>query len=160
MLCWWISNLFHWDRIFLIIFSQLQSTSKFILEIVIFMNELNFTFDFKALNFLFITFTLLLEHVCFKSESFPQILRSLQWSYLPIQLFFWPHAVWYISYQSLSHSWHTDLDYGSYRFSNVEIGLTAGVTGQQEMLTPPWHLIPPLIYSEVLVRPLSDLYFL
>jgi hypothetical protein len=28
------------------------------------------------------------------------------------------------------------------------------------MLTPPWHLIPPLIYSEVRVRPFSDLYFL
>jgi hypothetical protein len=42
----------------------------------------------------------------------------------------------------------------------VEIGLTAGVTGQQGMLTPPWHLIPPLIYSEVRVRPFSDLYFL
>jgi hypothetical protein len=32
---------------------------------------------------------------------------------------------------------HIDLDYGSYRLSNVEIGLTAGVTGQQGMLTPP-----------------------
>jgi hypothetical protein len=42
----------------------------------------------------------------------------------------------------------------------VEIGLTAGVTGQQGTLTPPWHLIPPLIYSEVRVRPFSDLYFL
>jgi hypothetical protein len=47
--------------------------------------------------------------------------------------------------------------YGRY---NVEIGLTAGVTGQQGMLTPPWHLIPSLIYSEVRVRPFSDLYFL
>jgi hypothetical protein len=78
----------------------------------------------------------------------------------PIQPFFGPHAVWYVSYQSLSRSWHTDLDYGWYRLSNVEIGLTAGVTGQQGMLTPPWHLIPPLIYSEVRVRPFSDLYFL
>jgi hypothetical protein len=88
------------------------------------------------------------------------MLWSLQWSYLPIQPFFGPHAVWYVSYQSLSRSWHTDLDYGWYRLSNVEIGLTAGVTGQQRMLTPPWHLIPPLIYSEVRVRPFSDLYFL
>jgi hypothetical protein len=40
--------------------------------------------------------------------------------------------------------------------SNVEIGLTAGVTGQQGMLTPPWHLTPPLIYSVVRVRPFSD----
>jgi hypothetical protein len=28
------------------------------------------------------------------------------------------------------------------------------------MLTPPWHLIPPLIYSEVCVRPFSNLYLL
>jgi hypothetical protein len=34
------------------------------------------------------------------------------------------------------------------------MGCTAG------MLTPTWHLIPPLIYSEVSVRPFSDLYFL
>jgi hypothetical protein len=61
---------------------------------------------------------------------------------------------------SLSCYWYTDLDYGSYRLSNVEIGLTAVVTGQQGIFTPPWHLIPPLIYSEVRVRPFSDLYFL
>jgi hypothetical protein len=61
---------------------------------------------------------------------------------------------------TLSRSWHTDLDYGWYRLLNVEIGLTAGVTGQQGMFTSPWHPIPPLIYSEVHVRPLSDLYFL
>jgi hypothetical protein len=50
-----------------------------------------------------------------------------------MQSFFGPHAVC-VSYQSLNHSWHTDLDYGSYRLSNVEIGLTAGVTGQQGCL--------------------------
>ena len=34
------------------------------------------------------------------------------------------------------------------------------MTGQQGMLTPQLHLIPPpLMYSEVHVRPLSDLYF-
>jgi hypothetical protein len=67
---------------------------------------------------------------------------------------------WYVSYQSLSRSWHTDLDYSSYHLFNVEIRLTAGVTGQQGTPTPPWHLIPPLIYSEVRVHPFSDLYFL
>jgi hypothetical protein len=34
------------------------------------------------------------------------------------------------------------------------------VTGQNGMLIPPWHLIPPLIYSAVRIRPFSDLYFL
>jgi hypothetical protein len=53
-----------------------------------------------------------------------------------------------------------DLDYGSYRLSNLEIRLTAGVTPQQGMLTPPWHPTPLLIYSEVRIRPFSDLYFL
>jgi hypothetical protein len=77
--------------------------------------------------------------------SFPQILWwSLQRSYLPMQPFVGAHAVWYISYQSISRSWHSDLDYGSYRLSNLEIGLTADVIDQQGMLTPPWHLIPPL----------------
>jgi hypothetical protein len=54
-----------------------------------------------------------------------------------------------------------DLDYGSYRLPNLEMGLTVDVTGQQGILTPPRHLILPLIYSEVRVRPVtfSDLYF-
>jgi hypothetical protein len=34
--------------------------------------------------------------------------------------------------------------------------LTAGVIDRQGMLTPPWHQIPPLIYSDVRVRPFSD----
>jgi hypothetical protein len=41
-----------------------------------------------------------------------------------------------------------------------DVGRAAGATGRQGMLTPPWHLILPLIYSEVRVRPFSDLYFL
>jgi hypothetical protein len=32
-----------------------------------------------------------------------------------------------------------------------EMWLTAGATSQQEMLTPPKHLIPPLVYPEVRV---------
>jgi hypothetical protein len=83
--------------------------------------------------------------------SFPQMLWSLQRSYLPIQPFFRPHAVWYVSYQSLSRSWHTDLNYGWYRLSNVEISFTAGVTGRQGMLTPPSHLIPFLVFPGVRV---------
>jgi hypothetical protein len=66
---------------------------------------------------------------------------------------------------------HTDFDCGLFRSPNLDTliltndfcvwnGLTAGTTGQQGMLTPPWHLIPPLIYSEVRVRPFSDWYFL
>jgi hypothetical protein len=69
---------------------------------------------------------------------------SLRLSYLPIQPFFQPHAVWYVSYQSLSCYWHINLDYGTYRLSNLEMLPTAGVTGQQGMLTPPWQLILPL----------------
>jgi hypothetical protein len=87
--------------------------------------------------------------------SFPQILWSLQRSYLPIQPFVGSHAVWYVSYQSLSPSWHTDLDYGSYRL----VGLTAGVTGQHGMVTPLWHLIPLMIFTEVRVRPFSWFFF-
>ena len=92
--------------------------------------------------------------------SFLQMLWSFQRSSLLIQPFLGPYVVWYVSYQSLSRSWHTDLDCGSYRSSNLQIGLMAGVTGQQGMLTPSWHLIPPLIYTDFRVRPFSDLYFL
>jgi hypothetical protein len=54
----------------------------------------------------------------------------------------------------VSHSWHIDLDYGSYRLSNVEKGLKVGVTGQHGMLTPPWHLIPHIqrsVYAHSLI---------
>jgi hypothetical protein len=80
------------------------------------------------------------------TDSFPQILRSLQRSSLPIQPSFTPNAVWCVSYQSLSRSWYTDLDYDSYRLPDLELGLTMGVTDQQGVLTPPRYLIPRLIY--------------
>jgi hypothetical protein len=60
--------------------------------------------------------------------------------------------LYWVSYQSLSHSCDRDLDYGSYRLPNLDIGLMVGVTGQQGMLTPSWHLKLPLIYSDVRVR--------
>ena len=41
-----------------------------------------------------------------------------------------------------------------------DMARTAGATGRKGMLTPLWHLIPPLIYSGVRVRPFSNLYFL
>ena len=40
-------------------------------------------------------------------------------------------------------------DYGLFRLPDQDYGLTAGVTGQQGMLTPPRHLIPPLVCPEV-----------
>jgi hypothetical protein len=36
----------------------------------------------------------------------------------------------------------------------LELGLTAGVTGRQGMFTPSSHLIPPLVYPEVRVCPI------
>jgi hypothetical protein len=40
-----------------------------------------------------------------------------------------------------------------------EMGLTASVAGRQGMLTPPWHLIPPLVYSDVRVCPILKFVF-
>jgi hypothetical protein len=88
--------------------------------------------------------------------SFPQIVWCLQRSYYFLcatccVICFIPIIKLFLT---------TDLDYGSYRLSNVEKELTVCVTVQQGVLTPPWHLIPSLIYSEARIRPLSDLYFL
>jgi hypothetical protein len=45
----------------------------------------------------------------------------------------------------LTHwAWH-----GSYRLPNLKIRLTAGLTDWKVMLTPPWHLIPPLVISGI-----------
>jgi hypothetical protein len=57
--------------------------------------------------------------------------------------------------QSLSRSWHTDLNYGPYHLRDLEMGLTADVAGWQGVLTPPRHLIPPLVYPKVRVCPHS-----
>jgi hypothetical protein len=74
---------------------------------------------------------------------------------------------------SVTWSWHTNSDRGLFRLHGLdipdvdfgytflpdtEIGLTAGVTGQQRMLTSPWHLILPLHLSGVHVAPHLILY--
>jgi hypothetical protein len=74
--------------------------------------------------------------------SFPQILLSLQQFSLPIQTSFGLNAIWRISYRSVSRSWHTDVDYGWHCLHDLEIGLTAGMTGRQGILTP--HRYPIL----------------
>ena len=63
----------------------------------------------------------------------------------------------------------TDFDYGMFRSVHLlwtlilttdikfEMGLTAGVTGQQRMLTPPRHLILPSHLLEVRVALHSNL---
>jgi hypothetical protein len=65
----------------------------------------------------------------------------------------------------------TDCDCGFFRLPNLdtpilttdfafEMGLTAGATSQQEMFTPPRHLIPPLVCPEVRVCPVLGFLFL
>jgi hypothetical protein len=41
-----------------------------------------------------------------------------------------------------------------------EMGLTAGVTGRKGMLTPPRHLMPPLVFPEVRVCPILSFVFM
>jgi hypothetical protein len=93
------------------------------------------------------------------ADSFPQILWWVQRFHLPIQHVCGQRALWYISYQSLSRSWHNDLDYGLYRLPDLEIRVTADVIGRQGMITPSRYLISPLIYSKVCVHSFSDLNF-
>jgi hypothetical protein len=47
--------------------------------------------------------------------------------------------------------YNTDFDCGFLHVPNLLSRHTAGVTGRQGMLTPPRHLIPPLVYLEVCV---------
>ena len=42
------------------------------------------------------------------------------------------------------------VEYGLLRLPDKYYGLMAGVTGQQRMLTPPRHLIPPLVFAQLL----------
>ena len=62
--------------------------------------------------------------------------------------------------QLLDRPRHTDSDHGLLRLPDQDLGLTAGVTGRQEMLTPPRHWIPPLVYPGVRVRPISQICIL
>jgi hypothetical protein len=66
--------------------------------------------------------------------------------------------VFYPLVKARGYKKHNSLD-KKYRVPNLEKWLTAGVIDRQGMLTFSWHLIPPLIYSEVRVRPFSELYF-
>jgi hypothetical protein len=72
-----------------------------------------------------------------------------------------PNAVWCVSYQLLSRSWHSGIEYGLFHLSDLKIRLgsrrmwfEAGVTRTQGIFTPPGHLISPLIYAEVCVCPI------
>jgi hypothetical protein len=65
-----------------------------------------------------------------------------------------------LAHTKLIHcSWHTDLDYGFYRVPDLETWLTVDVIDQQGMLTFPFYLIPPLIYSEIQGPYTSTLWF-
>jgi hypothetical protein len=74
--------------------------------------------------------------------------------------FFGSYVFWYVSYQSLRRSGHTDHDYGWYRLIKIDIVLMASLIDEHGMFIPPLHLIPSQIYSEIFVRPFSDLYLL
>jgi hypothetical protein len=58
------------------------------------------------------------------SANFTVVTRSS----LPIQPSFRPNAVWFVSYQSLSHPWHTNLEYSSYAYSSQAPDPTSGVS--------------------------------
>ena len=61
----------------------------------------------------------------------------------------------FFSYQLLSCSLHAELDYGLLRLHDQDVGLTAGVSGRQGVLTHPTHLIPLQEYPGIRVCPNS-----
>jgi hypothetical protein len=71
---------------------------------------------------------------------------------------FFPDQMMFDVFQtSLSCSWHTG---HKLRFEpELQLGVTAGVTVRQGMLTPPRHLILPPIYAEVHIRPIFGFVF-
>lgn len=58
-------------------------------------------------------------------------------------------------------SLHTYFHYGLLRLLYGGMGLTASVNGQQRIITPPRHIIPPLVFPEVCICPrlIFVLYF-
>jgi hypothetical protein len=88
------------------------------------------------------------------SELYVYFTQVSEYDNLPIQPLFGLHAVWYAACQLLIKPFLKHWSWlWPYRLSNVEIGFTAGVTGQQGILTP--HII-----KGPHVHPFSDLYFL
>jgi hypothetical protein len=101
---------------------------------------------------------------CLVYRQLSSNLWSCKRSYLPIQPFSGLFAVWYVSYQSLSCSRHTDLDYGLYRLSNLEIEAhrrcdqsTRDAYSSMATWSHLWYIqrFLPLIYSEVRLCPVS-----
>lgn len=90
------------------------------------------------------------------TREFRRFLWPLYWSNLQIQPVVGSNTVWRVWYQLLGRSLPTAFDYELLRLPNHNIGLTAGVTGQQGVLSPVRHLIPSLVCPGVRIC----LYFL
>ena len=52
----------------------------------------------------------------------------------------------------------SDIFHTNWHIDDPETWLTAGVTGLQGILTPPWHLIPPPVFPGVRVSPFGNSY--
>jgi hypothetical protein len=60
-----------------------------------------------------------------------------------------PYVEWFVSYLLLDCRFYTSFNDGLSRIPNFDKGLKVVVTGQQRLLTPPWHLIGSLLLSGV-----------
>jgi hypothetical protein len=85
--------------------------------------------------------------------SIPQILPSLKWSDLPVQLSILSNAVWSVTYLLLDclkcyiPIVRLALTCGLFHYLIWKYGsIMASVTDQQGMLTPLINLIPPIVY--------------
>ena len=76
-----------------------------------------------------------------------QILWSIKKSGLSIQSVIKSNYILHVS-RHLLNCLSIDFDNGLLHIPDLDYWVTADVTGQQGMLTPPRHLIPPLIYIE------------
>jgi hypothetical protein len=71
-----------------------------------------------------------------------------------------PYAEWFVSYPLLDCCFHTGFHDGKSRIHNIDYERTASVTGQQRMLTPPWHPILLSLCRRSVIALHSTLYVL
>jgi hypothetical protein len=77
-----------------------------------------------------------------------------------LQIIIGPYTEWFVSYPFLDCRFHTDFVGGSSLIPNFDWGRTAGMSGQQRMLTSAWHPILFSLLSGVYAALHSTLYLL
>lgn len=85
--------------------------------------------------------------------STPQCIWSVYRSSLPVHYNIEWTFLWRAPCRLVCRSWHNGFNYVYLRLLHQDVGFMTGFIGRQGILTPPMHLISPLMYPGIRVWP-------